>query len=42
MQEKQDKKVVFVSLSIHTNFKHEEHTQKDKTQIMKNIPKFEI
>ena len=33
MQEKQDQKVVFVSLSIHTNFKHEEHeerTQKNK------------
>ena len=28
MQEKQDQKVVFVSLSIHTNFEHEEHTQK--------------
>ena len=33
MQEKQDQKVVFVSLSIHTNFEHEEHTQKNKTQI---------
>ena len=30
MQEKQDQKVVFVSLSIHTNFEHEEHTQKNK------------
>ena len=33
MQEKQDQKVVFVFLSIHTNFKHEEHeqrTQKNK------------
>ena len=28
MQEKQNQKVVFISLSIHTNFKHEEHTQK--------------
>ena len=25
MQEKQDQKVVFVSLSIHTNFEQEEH-----------------
>ena len=32
MQEKEDQKVVFVSLSIHTNLEHEEHTQK-KTQI---------
>ena len=30
MQEKEDKKVVFVSLSIHTNLEHEEHTQKKK------------
>ena len=30
MQEKQVQKVVFVSLSIHTNFEHEEHTQKNK------------
>ena len=30
MQEKQDQKVVFVSLSIHTNFEHEECTQKNK------------
>ena len=28
MQEKQDQKVVFFSLSIHTNFEHEKHTQK--------------
>ena len=42
MQEKQNQKVVYVSLSIHTNFEHEEHTQTNKTQIMKNIPKFEI
>ena len=39
MQEKENQKVVFVSLSIHTNFEHEEHTQKNKTQIMKNISK---
>ena len=25
MQEKQDQKVVFISLSIHTNFEHEKH-----------------
>ena len=25
MQEKQDQKVVFIFLSVHTNFKHEEH-----------------
>ena len=30
MQEKEDQKVVFVSLSIHTNLEHEEHTQKIK------------
>ena len=42
MQEKQDQKVAFVFLSIHTNFEPEEHTQKNKTQIMKNIPKFKI
>ena len=30
MQEKEDQKVVFVSLSIHTNLEHEEHTQKKK------------
>ena len=33
MQEKQDQKVVLVSLSIHINLEHEEHTQKNKTQI---------
>ena len=33
MQEKEDQKVVFVSLSINTNLEHEEHTQKKKTQI---------
>ena len=33
MQEKEDHKVVFVSLSIHTNLEHEEHTKKKKTQI---------
>ena len=32
MQEKEDQKVVFVSLSIHTYLEHEEHTQK-KTHI---------
>ena len=33
MQEKQDQKVIFVSLFIHTNFEHEEHeahTKKNK------------
>ena len=30
MQEKKDQKVVFVSLSIHINLEHEEHTQKKK------------
>ena len=37
MQEKEDQKVVFVSLSIHRNLEHEEHTQKkqkkNKTKI---------
>ena len=33
MQEKQDQKVVLVSLSIHINLEHKEHTQKNKTQI---------
>ena len=33
MQEKEDQKVVFVSLSIHTNLEHEEHNKKKKTQI---------
>ena len=33
MLEKQDQKVVLVSLSIHINLEHEEHTQKNKTQI---------
>ena len=28
MQEKEDQKVVFVSLSINTNLEHKEHTQK--------------
>ena len=27
MQEKQDQKVIFVSLFIHTNFKHKEHEE---------------
>ena len=30
MQKKEDQKVVFVSLSIHTNLEHEEHTPKKK------------
>ena len=30
MQEKEDQKVVFVSLSIHTYLEYEEHTQKKK------------
>ena len=30
MQEKENQKVVFISLSIHTNLEHEEHTQKKK------------
>ena len=30
MQEKEDQKVVFVSLYIHTNLEHEEHTKKQK------------
>ena len=29
-KKKQDQKLVFVSLSIHTNFEHEEHIQKNK------------
>ena len=33
MQEKKDQKVIFVSLSIHTNLEHEEHTQKKKKKI---------
>ena len=33
MQEKQDQKVVLVSPLIHINLEHEEHTQKNKTQI---------
>ena len=37
MQEKQDQKVVLVSLSIHINLEREEHTQKNKTQII--LPK---
>ena len=31
MQDKSDQKVVLVSLSIHINLEHEEHTQKNKT-----------
>ena len=30
MQDKQDQKVVFVSLSIHTNFEHEDMPKKIK------------
>ena len=30
MQEKQDQKVVIVSLSIHTNFEHEGHEEHTK------------
>ena len=30
MQKKEDQKVVFVSLSIHTKLEHEEHTKKIK------------
>ena len=33
MLEKQDQKVILISLLIHINFEHEEHTQKNKTQI---------
>ena len=34
MQKKENQKVVFVSLSVHTNLEHEEHTKKKKkTQI---------
>ena len=33
MQEKQDQKVVLVSLSIQINLDHDEHNQKNKTQI---------
>ena len=33
MQEKQDQKVILVSLSIHINLEHEEHTQKIKTRL---------
>ena len=33
IQEKQDKKLVLVSLSLHTNLEHEEYTsQKNQTQ----------
>ena len=30
MQKKENQKVVFVSLSVHTNLEHEEHTKKKK------------
>ena len=44
MQEKEDKKVVFVSLSLHTNLEHDEHTQKKNpdqpiTDLMKHLQK---
>ena len=38
MQEKQDQKVVFVSLSIHTNFKHEEHEERTQKKIKSLSP----
>ena len=39
MQEKKDQKVVFVSLSIHTNLEHEEHTPKKKKKPQINLYK---
>ena len=33
MQKKENQKVLFVSISVHTNLEHEEHTKKKKTQI---------
>ena len=39
MQKKEDQKVVFVSLSIHTNLEHEEHTQKKKKKPQINLHK---
>ena len=30
MQEKEDQKVVFVSLSLHKNLEHDKHTKKKK------------
>ena len=46
MQEKEDQKVVFVSLSLHTNLEHDKHTQKKKknpdqpiTDLMKHLQK---
>ena len=33
MQKKENQKVVFVSLSVHTNLEHEENTKKKKTKI---------
>ena len=32
MQKKENQKVVFVSLSVHTTLEHEENTKKKKTQ----------
>ena len=41
MQEKQDQKVVLVSLSIHINLEHEEHTHKifffQHSQVLSNF-----
>ena len=39
MQEKEDQKVVFVSLSIHTDLEHEEHTKKKKKKTQINLHK---
>ena len=48
MQKKENQKVVFVSLSVHTNLEHEEHTKKKKktqiylhkiTNLMKHLQK---
>ena len=47
MQEKEVQKVVFVSLSVHTNLEHDEHTQIKKkkkpdqpiTDLMKHLQK---
>ena len=38
MQEKEDQKVVFVSLSLHTNLEHDEHTQIKKKKKKKKKP----
>ena len=39
MQKKEEQKVVFVSLSIHTNLEHEENTQKKKKKTQINLHK---